>query len=55
MKTQWKINEKVFIGKSVEVYNKFKKNSKNSLGEFVIVVEEEKINNAISCSEAKDA
>jgi 16S rRNA (cytidine1402-2'-O)-methyltransferase len=36
-----KINEKVFIGQSVEVYNKFKESSKNSLGEFVIVVEEE--------------
>jgi len=36
-----KINERIFVGPSVEVYDKFKKNSKNSLGEFVIVVEEE--------------
>ena len=28
------------MGRSVEVYNKFKESSKNSLGEFVIVVEE---------------
>jgi len=39
-----KINEKVFVGTSVEVYNKFKESSKNSLGEFVIVVEEENTN-----------
>jgi 16S rRNA (cytidine1402-2'-O)-methyltransferase len=39
-----KINERIFVGPSVEVYDKFKKNSKNSLGEFVIVVEEENIN-----------
>jgi 16S rRNA (cytidine1402-2'-O)-methyltransferase len=39
-----KINEKVFVGPSAEVYNKFKETSKNSLGEFVIVVEEEKTN-----------
>ena len=38
-----KINERVFVGPSVEVYNKFKESSKNSLGEFVIVVEEESI------------
>ena len=35
-----KINEKVFVGPSVEVYNKFKESSKNALGEFVIVVGE---------------
>jgi len=35
-----KINERVYVGSSFEVYNKFKENSKNSLGEFVIVVEE---------------
>ena len=35
-----KINERVFVGSSIEVYNNFKKSSKNSLGEFVIVVEE---------------
>jgi len=34
-----KLNEKVFVGMSFEVYNIFKKNTKNSLGEFVIVVE----------------
>ena len=34
-----KINERVFEGKSIEVYNEFKKNLKNSLGEFVLVVE----------------
>ncbi len=39
-----KINEKVFVGSSLEVYLEFNKNSKNSLGEFVIVVEEEKLN-----------
>jgi len=36
-----KMNEKVFLGSSVEVYNEFKKSSKNSLGEFVVIVEEE--------------
>ena len=36
-----KINERIFVGPSIEVYNNFKKSSKNSLGEFVIVVEEE--------------
>ena len=46
-----KINEKVFIGSSVEVHNKFKESSKNSLGEFVIVVEEEKTNREKSLSE----
>ena len=46
-----KINEKVFTGTSLEVYNKFKKNSKNSLGEFVIVVEAEKIDKKKSLSE----
>jgi len=45
-----KINEKVFIGPSIDVYNNFKKNSKNSLGEFVIVVEEEKTNKKNSLS-----
>ncbi len=35
-----KINERVFLGSSIDVYNDFKKVSKNSLGEFVIVVEE---------------
>jgi 16S rRNA (cytidine1402-2'-O)-methyltransferase len=35
-----KINEGVFVGSSSEVYNEFKQRSKNSLGEFVIVVEE---------------
>ena len=45
-----KINEKVFVGPSVEVYNKFKESSKNSLGEFVIVVEEEKTNRKKSLS-----
>jgi 16S rRNA (cytidine1402-2'-O)-methyltransferase len=46
-----KINERVFIGPSVEVYNKFKESSKNSLGEFVIVVEEETTNRKKSLSE----
>ena len=32
------------MGTSVEVYDKFKENNKNSLGEFVIVVEEENTN-----------
>jgi len=36
-----KVNEKVFVGLSVEVYNKFKQSSKNLLGEFVIVVEQD--------------
>jgi len=36
-----KMNERVFLGSSVEVYNEFKKNSKNSLGEFVVIVEED--------------
>ncbi|MDC0161655.1 16S rRNA (cytidine(1402)-2'-O)-methyltransferase [bacterium] len=35
-----KINEKVFIGSSSNVYYEFKKSSKNTLGEFVVVVEE---------------
>ena len=39
-----KINERVFVGTSAEVYDKFKENTKNSLGEFVIVVEEENTN-----------
>ena len=45
-----KINEKVFVSPSVEVKNKFKESSKNSLGEFVIVVEKEltKKKNSIS-------
>ena len=34
-----KLNEKVFFGSSLEVLKKFKESSKNSLGEFVIVVE----------------
>ena len=33
-----KINEKVFIGKSNEVFREFKQNSKNALGEFVLIV-----------------
>ena len=45
-----KINEKVFVGSSVEVYHKFKDVSKNSLGEFVVVVEEEKTNKKKSLS-----
>mgnify|MGYP001375277000 FL=1 len=45
-----KINEKVFIGPSSEVYNKFKESSKNSLGEFVIVVEENNTNKIKSLS-----
>ena len=45
-----KINERVFVGPSVEVYNKFQESSKNSLGEFVIVVEEENINKKNSLS-----
>jgi 16S rRNA (cytidine1402-2'-O)-methyltransferase len=45
-----KINEKVFVGQSVEVYNKFKENTKNSLGEFVIVVEKENTNRKKSMS-----
>ena len=36
-----KINEKVFVGTSLRVYNEFKTSSKNTLGEFVMVVEEE--------------
>ena len=39
-----KINEGAFLGSSLRVYNKFKQNSKNSLGEFVLVVEEENTN-----------
>ena len=39
-----KINERVFLGTSFEVYNKFRENPKNSLGEFVIVVEADNIN-----------
>ena len=35
-----KINERVFLGSSFDVFNEFKKVSKNSLGEFVIVAEE---------------
>ena len=45
-----KINEKVFVGSSAEVYNKFKDSSKNSLGEFVIVVEQENRNKQKSLS-----
>jgi 16S rRNA (cytidine1402-2'-O)-methyltransferase len=45
-----KINEKVFVGSAVKVCNKFKESSKNSLGEFVIVVEEEKTNKKKSLS-----
>ena len=45
-----KINERVFVGTSVEVYNKFKESPKNSLGEFVIVVEEENSNKKNSLS-----
>ena len=45
-----KINERVFVGTSVEVYDKFKENTKNSLGEFVIVVEEENTNKKKSLS-----
>ena len=36
-----KINEKVFVGLPSDVIKDFKKNSKNSLGEFVVVVEGE--------------
>ena len=39
------------MGSSVEVYDKFKENNKNSLGEFVIVVEEESTNKKKSLSE----
>ncbi len=46
-----KINERVFVGRSLEVYDKFKESSKNSLGEFVIVVEEEINNKKNSLSE----
>ena len=45
-----KINERVFIGPSVDVYNTFKESSKNSLGEFVIVVEEDNTNKKNSLS-----
>jgi 16S rRNA (cytidine1402-2'-O)-methyltransferase len=38
-----KMNERVFIGSSLEVFKEFKQSSKNSLGEFVIVVEEQNI------------
>jgi len=38
-----KMNERVFIGSSLEVFKEFKQTSKNSLGEFVIVVEEQNI------------
>ncbi len=34
-----KINERVFIGSSNFVFEEFKKNTKNSLGEFVVVIE----------------
>ena len=39
------------MGTSVEVYNKFRENPKNTLGEFVIVVEEENRNKKKSLSE----
>ena len=39
------------MGPSVKVYNKFKESPKNSLGEFVIVVEEENTNRKKSVSE----
>ena len=39
-----KINEGVFVGPSTKVYNKFKENSKNTLGEFVVVVEKDSTN-----------
>tara|TARA_B100001059_G_scaffold37898_1_gene30665 strand:+ start:58 stop:393 length:336 start_codon:yes stop_codon:yes gene_type:complete len=45
-----KINERIFIGPSIEVYNKFKESPKNSLGEFVIVVEEDITNKKKSLS-----
>ena len=45
-----KINERVFVGSSTKVYNKFKESSKNSLGEFVIVVEENNTNKIKSLS-----
>ena len=35
-----KMNEKVVVGTSKEVFDKFRKNSKNLLGEFVLVVEQ---------------
>ena len=38
-----KMNERVFIGSSFEVFKEFKQSSKNSLGEFVLVVEEQNI------------
>ena len=38
-----KMNERVFIGSSLEVFKEFKQSSKNSLGEFVLVVEEQNI------------
>ena len=44
------MNEKVFVGSSTEVYSKFQESSKNSLGEFVIVVEEENSNKKNSLS-----
>ena len=38
-----KINEKVFVGPSKNVFEEFKKSRKNSLGEFVLVLEGKKI------------
>ena len=38
-----KMNERAFIGSSLEVFKEFKQSSKNSLGEFVIVIEEQNI------------
>ena len=36
-----KLNEKVFIGLAAQVFKEFRKTSKNSLGEFVVIVEED--------------
>ena len=36
-----KINEGVFVGSSLEVYNEFKLSPKNSLGEFTMVIEQD--------------
>ena len=49
-----KINEKVVVGSSKEVFDKFKKNSKNLLGEFVLVVEQYNTDQKKPSSEMKD-
>ena len=40
-----KLNEKVFVGSSKEVLKKFSESSKNSLGEFVVIIEGDNASN----------